>query len=253
MKPSRVIVVFTALLLAVAALYFVIVHRATTRVSADLPRTDTLTVAYLHGPLPSDPDDATWASIAPVTVHLFPQSARPPYGRRELDIEVKGAFDDSAVAFRLDFPDGSETRSAAPDPDACAILLVPASGPAVEQMMGHDGTANIWHWRADLDSLHWQAGADTLVATREMIAAGAGTQSAMDGQNVAGRGAWRDGRWTVAFRRALAPRQDGELSLLPDSARRIAFAVWDGGAHERFGIKSISVLRRLELARGARP
>jgi DMSO reductase family type II enzyme heme b subunit len=126
-------------------------------------------------------------------------------------------------------------------------------GPETEQIMGHDGIANIWQWLADRDSLRYQAGADTVFAVRELIAAGAGTQSALDAQNVTGRGAWRDGHWMVAFRRALEPRQEGELALLPDSGRRIAFAVWDGAKRERFGIKSISVLRRLRFARSATP
>jgi len=253
MNLSRVITLFTALLLVVAAFYFLVVRHEMTRVPPDLPRPDTLTIAYRPGPLPLTPDDPAWADIAPVAVHLFPQSVRQPYGRRELDIEVRGAFNDSAIAFRLDVPDRTETRTAAPDADACAILITPAVGPETEQIMGHDGTANIWQWLADRDSLHYQAGADTVFAVRELIAAGAGTQGALDAQTVAGRGAWRDGRWSVAFRRALEPRQDGELALLPDSGRRIASAAWDGARRERFGIKSISVLRRLRLVRGATP
>jgi DMSO reductase family type II enzyme heme b subunit len=252
-KTSRAIVVFTVLLLVVAALYFVVVYRMTSRVSVPLPTPDTLTVARTSGAITLDPRDPMWDGITATKVHLLPQSVRPPYGKRELDIEVKGTFNDSTIAFRMNFPDATESRSDSLAPDACAIMFTPANGPAATQIMGHDGTANIWHWLANRDFQHYAQGVDSVLAVRELIAAGAGTQNPMDGQNVGGRGVFADGRWTVVFERATAPRQPGELALTPESDEQIAFAVWDGAGHERFGIKSISILRRLRFAGGGRP
>ena len=131
-------------------------------------------------------------------------------------------------------------------------MLVPGTAPAVGQMMGHDATANIWHWRADWDAAHARPGGDSLRAVHELLASGPGTQGLMPAQTVAGAGSYHDGKWSVVFERPLHPQQEGELALGPNQDIQIAFAVWDGAKLESLSRKSISVLRPMRMGPGGR-
>jgi hypothetical protein len=67
------------------------------------------------------------------------------------------------------------------------------------------------------------------------------------GQNVAAKAEWKDGRWTVVFRRPLTVPAEAGLKLAPGERCAVAFALWDGAAHDRNGQKLISIWHDLEL------
>ena len=73
-----------------------------------------------------------------------------------------------------------------------------------------------------------------------LVAEGFGTLTHADLQDVAGIGAWRDGRWRALFLRQLEPAADGFTRFEVGETTSIAFAVWDGGAGDRNGQKSIA-------------
>ena len=250
MNGSRAtILTFAAVLLLLGILYLLVVR------GMGQPRLDALateralTIKHTSRSIPLDPGAAVWTRIEPIRIQLYPQAVRAPYGTEERDLWVQGTYRDNAVAFRLQFADATEDRDSTSYADACAIMFVPATAPAAGQMMGHDASANVWHWRADRDAAHDQPGGDSVRAVHELLAAGPGTQAPMPSQTVTGKGTYRDGKWSVVFERQLGSHQEGELALAPGDSLRIAFAVWDGARKEGLSRKSIAVIRPLLLER----
>lgn len=64
----------------------------------------------------------------------------------------------------------------------------------------------------------------------ELIAEGFGTSTHVPSSLVAGRGVWKDGRWTVIIERALAADDPLTAMLQPGTTAVAAFAAWDGSA-----------------------
>jgi DMSO reductase family type II enzyme heme b subunit len=84
-------------------------------------------------------------------------------------------------------------------------------------------------------------------AADNLIAAGFGTLTADPLADVQGWGVWRDGLWRVVFSRPLAVDLEGNVQLNPDTWTDMAFAVWDGAAEERDGVKSVANFVTLNL------
>jgi mono/diheme cytochrome c family protein len=68
-------------------------------------------------------------------------------------------------------------------------------------------------------------------------------------QNVAAKAEWKDGRWTVVFRRPLTVPVEAGLTLAPGGRSSVSFAIWDGAARDRNGQKLISIWHDMELAK----
>ena len=66
-------------------------------------------------------------------------------------------------------------------------------------------------------------------------------------QVTSAHGGWKDGRWTVVLRRSLQVPADAGIGLVGGDRCSIAFAVWDGAAHDRDGQKLVSIWHDLEL------
>jgi len=62
----------------------------------------------------------------------------------------------------------------------------------------------------------------------------------MTGQNVQGKGIWRDGHWNVVFIRELKSAEADDVKFASGKAVPLAFAVWDGDNRDRNGRKVIS-------------
>jgi DMSO reductase family type II enzyme heme b subunit len=67
------------------------------------------------------------------------------------------------------------------------------------------------------------------------------------GQNVKGRGIWRDSHWSVVFVRDLKSRDAADVRLAVGQPVPIAFAVWDGQNRDRNGRKVVSNWHKLIL------
>jgi DMSO reductase family type II enzyme heme b subunit len=67
-------------------------------------------------------------------------------------------------------------------------------------------------------------------------------------QLVNARGAWKEGRWAVVMTRplAVAATKDG-ISLPPGAKASAAFAIWNGSAHDRDGMKLITIWQDMHL------
>ncbi|MEW6456092.1 MAG: ethylbenzene dehydrogenase-related protein [Acidobacteriota bacterium] len=247
-KPFfNAIMIFTVILIAVGG-YFLIAHRLNIPPpSASIEGKKNLNVGYTEESISVNPISEVWKSADFTKIHLYPQSARIPYGNSEKELLVKALYNDREIAFLLEFYDETEDRGGPVNPDACAILFVPNDGPATAQMMGYGSKANVWQWLADRDTEKYQKGNESIKTVRELIAHGPGTQTPMENQNVEGRGMHKDGKWAVVFKRDLKSNQEGEFEFKPGTDKNIAFAVWDGIKMESFSRKSISILRTLTL------
>ena len=81
-----------------------------------------------------------------------------------------------------------------------------------------------------------------------LVAGGFGTLTPDPTPVVQGWGAWRDGRWRVVFARPLHVGREGNVELASDDRTDVAFAVWDGSAQERDGMKSVGNFVALDLS-----
>ncbi len=83
----------------------------------------------------------------------------------------------------------------------------------------------------------------------DAVAAGFGTLTSLaaDKQSVTGKGAWKEGLWTVQMGRSFAPPDPCCIALKAGTEIPMAFAVWDGAAGDRAGQKSVTTWYRLIL------
>jgi hypothetical protein len=88
---------------------------------------------------------------------------------------------------------------------------------------------------------------DRASAVDNLVAAGFGSLTADPFGQVTGWGAWRDGSWRVVFARPLQVGREGNVELYRDTWTDVAFAVWDGEAQERDGIKSVGNFVALDI------
>jgi hypothetical protein len=240
-----------------------------------------------------DPVASVWDSAEPVEIPLSAQNVATPQGGGSIRAVTARALNNGErIFFRLEWADETRDVSAfAPQDfrDAAAIQF-PAGGASTlpSFCMGQaNGRVNIWQWKAD-----WQADIDrgfvnvpeaypnafadyypfqdedtfypgraagNLLSETErktpvenLVAAGFGTLTPADKQPVAGKGVWQNGKWYVLFARDLDA--GGEYTpFKPGQTTNIAFAVWDGAAGERDGLKSVSQFADLKVEGVARP
>lgn len=107
-------------------------------------------------------------------------------------------------------------------------------------------------------SMTWNAGwgSENLLSAQvrrssveDLIAKGFGTlrsQPASE-QNVAGRGFWKNGKWSVTFMRTLATSEKNDVQLARGRTIPVAFAVWDGSLNDRNGQKMVTDWYRLTI------
>lgn len=84
-------------------------------------------------------------------------------------------------------------------------------------------------------------------AADNLVAAGFGSLTPDPFAGVRAYGEWKDGRWRVVFSRPLEVGRQGNAELHADTLTDIAFAVWDGAADERDGMKSVANFVTLDV------
>ena len=169
--------------------------------------------------------------------------------------------------------------------DAVAVQFPAAGGTRVPAFCMGDPTAavNVWQWRAasqadvargfqgTVKQTYPGAAVDTYPfpedpvfqpgraagnpisdaerssAVDNLVAEGFGSLTADPFAAVAGWGQWRDGTWRVVFTRPLQVGRDGNVELYRDTWTDVAFAVWDGAAEERDGMKSVGNFIALDI------
>ena len=199
---------------------------------------DLIAAHHVVAEPPLDPLDAAWAKLAPGSVALYPQVSVAPAGRPSgvLTVKVRAFYGAETLALHLEWPDPKpvQNRAIGEFADGAAVQwpVHYGSGKALPYLgMGHAGSpVAIWLWRAD-------GSVETLAAE------GFGTLTAQAGDGVKAQGAWKDGVWRVVFTRPMIAAP-GDLRVPLEPAAQgvvpIAFAVWNGEAQERDGLKRLS-------------
>jgi len=184
---------------------------------------------------------------------------------RSDDVSAAGRFGDAiAVGFPTDY--GGE-------------IVLPYIG------MGNAGRpVNIWHWKAawqnDIDNgykgvnesypdreprvgpvnnITGEAAGSPLSQTsrtspvENLVAEGFGTLTSTPAARLKGKGTYRDGAWHVVMKRPLRPKGVGVRIRANEELLPITFAVWDGAAGERNGIKGVTRWRFVVFSDDALP
>jgi len=217
-----------------------------------------------------------WQTLPSLEVTLLPQITEKPWPEGITpNVLVQAFHNGKDIYFKLTWEDDLANTATEVDTfvDACAIAVpLDAESPIRSIMMGFTSPVNIWQWQANKDVQFWTGEAviseeiavdfrypfeeqeilseitpELQSAVTDMLAARAGSLTRKDEQNVQGRGFWRDGKWSVVFKRSLAtdnPEQDSQFS---GPKHTVSFAVWDGDQGDRGSRKSISDWVKLKI------
>ena len=217
--------------------------------SLSWPAEDGIILAKeISGATPSDPDDAAWRAVPAASVALYPQRSVPLRGTasKRATLSVQALYTQKELALRLEWDDPAQEnrRDIGQFADAAGIQW-PVRQEAGAELpyigMGNPGNpVAMWLWRAG-------GRVETLAA------AGFGSLTAQPADGVEARGQWRDGKWRVVFRRALAAGGEHVLGLEPMKLGQVpvAFTTWDGAMKQRNGDKELSAWQYLRFENGA--
>jgi DMSO reductase family type II enzyme heme b subunit len=122
--------------------------------------------------------------------------------------------------------------------DAAAVMFPIVDDAPLIGMGTKDKPVNVWLWRAD-----W-------ARPKNVAAEGMGTTQRRDDPALSSGVRHTDGNWDLivarSFKKNGSPK--GTIALTPGTSSKIAFAVWQGGAQERAGLKAFSAdWQELEL------
>ena len=73
------------------------------------------------------------------------------------------------------------------------------------------------------------------------------TSQGASGQNVTGKGIWKDEKWSIVFIRTLDSKEKNDVPLKSGMTIPVAFAVWDGSLGDRNGQKMVTNWYRLTI------
>ena len=146
--------------------------------------------------------------------------------------ELRALHNGDVLAFHLSWADPNQNLNHGDNsvwPDAAAIAL-PLHQDAPLMTMGAQGLPlAIWYWRADDKDLGYQ-----------VTAQGPGTSQIVD-KTVRTSASWKDGRWTIVIARTFKSVDSPNIiQLEPGKDSRFGVAIWEGGSHERGGLKAFS-------------
>jgi mono/diheme cytochrome c family protein len=235
----------------------------------------------VHGQLPVDPADPYWESLDPARVTLNPLWPQPDLIPA---VAVRAVHDGKRAAilctWRDPIADGAPVR-VQDFQDAIALQFSMNDSTPFLGMGDKNNPVNIWQWKAgwqqemengrpDVDTVYASMHSDvyfqtnalyrTAEAAKNLLAArshvspiedanarGFGTFQSQPptGQNVSGRGIWRDSHWSVVFIRELKSRETDDVQFGVGKGVPVAFAVWDGQNRDRNGRKVVSNWHRL--------
>jgi complex iron-sulfur molybdoenzyme family reductase subunit gamma len=234
-----------------------------------------------------DPTSALWQSIQGVAVPLTAQAVTYPNGGGTVpSVTLKAVHYDNVLYVRASWPD--QTKDYMPwgvtsFTDAAALEFPAKSAVAVPSFcMGQvNASVNIWQWRADTPArgsdtpgawMSASANADSMpaavtqdpvfqpaealgnpvatpdLAVQNLVAQAFGTLTFAPVQTVEGQGAWDRREWAVVFARPFAGNDPSQADFAVGTPTNMAVAVWNGGAGDRGGQKSVSSFVTLDIS-----
>ncbi|HLB24416.1 MAG TPA: ethylbenzene dehydrogenase-related protein [Dehalococcoidia bacterium] len=202
-----------------------------------------------------DPEGAGWRGIALERIELDPtpivlqpseyvQTKWKPLGHGGTpEVRVAAAHNGTAIYFRLEWDDetdNSQPKDMADFPDQAGVMLPIKDDAPISEMGLPDKPVNMWLWRADLE------------APLYVTATGRGATVRQPETPLSGRGRWSEGVWRVVVSRPFNVSLPAGLvvPLAPGVSHKCTFAVWQGAAKERGGLKAFQpVWQPLEVER----
>jgi complex iron-sulfur molybdoenzyme family reductase subunit gamma len=239
-----------------------------------------ITAKKVRGEIPVDPSDPAWAeakeSFVPLVsqVSVVPRSPSP----KKSQIAVRALTNRKEFGLLLSWTDPTKDEIEAASErfrDAVAVgfpMNYGATVPLPYIGMGNKGRpVNIWHWKAswqadvergyqgttsqypasvrDQEKIRHLTGEeagsplsahDRKSPVENLLAEGFGTLTSVKDESLLGKGIWKDGKWMVVIKGTF--KTSKESGILP-----VTFAVWDGSAGERNGLKGVTRWRFLKL------
>jgi mono/diheme cytochrome c family protein len=234
----------------------------------------------VRGKLPVDPADPFWEGMDPTRIVLNPLW---PEKDTVYAVAVRAVHDKKRLAVLCTWkdpaPDNAPVR--VQDFQDAVALQFSLNGSTPFLGMGDaNNPVNIWQWKAgwqqemeglrpDMNNPYPAMHVDTYFATSYRTAVDAHNEAAVahrspvedanargfgtlksqppSGQNVSGRGIWRDGSWSVVFVRELKSKDEDDVKFVVGRPVPVAFAVWDGQNRDRNGRKVVSNWHKLIL------
>ncbi len=234
------------------------------------------TISAGRGTIAGGLDDPAWAKAPEAVLTLNPLWRRASW---PTTIKIRALASADTIAFRFSWPDPAANRRQSQMTDfvdAVAVMIpenVSSKSPPPFIGMsgkGPQGAVRILQWRAlsgpkgpsvtsprlHRDPNPWEAkqmatparaagnpiSAATTPAVMEYVATGVSTVTHVPSSRMSSEARWEDGRWQVSITR---PRAG--VASLSNSSVWAAFAVWDGGAQDRNGQKSVTKWISLNL------
>jgi DMSO reductase family type II enzyme heme b subunit len=200
-----------------------------------------------------DPEAAEWSGVRtePIQLLATPLLLQPSeyvqtkwgalkHGETK-EIRVAAAHNRDAIFFRMEWDDA--TDDSRPDdmadfPDQVGVMLPLKDDAVMEQMGDPAKPVNMWLWRGDVETPHY------------VTAEGRGTTTRHPESPLRGRGAWRDGVWSVVISRPFNVNLPAAfvVPLAPGMTHKCSFAIWQGANKERAGLKAyVPVWQPLEI------
>ena len=211
-----------------------------------------IVVRYVRQEIPLDPEATLWRKIPPARIPLKAQDLDHPYGGGSVKaVIIRAIHNGRELAFLLEWVDPTKdatTNGLDSFRDAAALMfpLDPKNPP--EPIMGHrymgerSALVNIWQFKADWNEERRSS------PVEDLNAAGPGTLTTQDRQDVSGKGVHGSGRWKVIFLRSLKTDDEDDAQFWPGLKTWVNVAVWDGSHGDIAGQKSVSeIWHRLEF------
>lgn len=233
--------------------------------------------------LPANPAEASWERLDPARIPLNPLWPEPELIPA---VAVRAVHDGKRIAILCQWKDAVDSGAPIriqDFQDGMALQFSLTGKPGFLGMGDANNPVNLWYWRAgwqqevdgprpDMNTRYASMHVDTYFQPEQQFrtaktagnilaqdhsrspiedanARGFGTLKTQppEGQNVDGRGIWRDGFWNVVFVRELKSRNADDVKFDFKNAVPVAFAVWDGEQRDRNGRKVISNWYKLIL------
>ncbi len=201
----------------------------------------------ITGDLPTDPNDPIWAKAPAMTFAMSPNIIKEPRLFVSLNdtVTVRAIFNEKDIAMKVEVDDrtysvpGSKLELAyrqkdiAPTRDAIAIQFPRDIPKTSEKPWFRHGDkkhpVNMWYWAAPSEK--------PKVDSTTMILDAKGPNTApkprKNQTTLTANGQWKDGRWSVVFKRPLKTDDVQDLQFEQGKYIPVAFANWDGVAGEK--------------------
>lgn len=253
-------------------------HRYGPTETYEITEPESVSVAYKAQDLALDNADVfagIWQDIPGVRLALMHQMTEKPWPKGLTEaVTVQAFHNNKDIFFKMTWTDDQADSTVAVDKfvDGCAMAIpLDANAPLRSIMMGFSSPVNIWHWQADKDAKFWDgedgipdvavdftypfeeeelftvSKTEVKSAVTDLVAQRTGSLTRKETQIVQGRGVWKDGTWSVVFKRSMTT---GDLELdsqFSSASRPVSFAVWDGDESQRGSRKSVSEWVNLQI------